>query len=617
MKQHSGKTALVLCAVLLLGILPLRGLVPAQAAQTIRSSENGGLHKLATDFASQYIVIKGKAMGASHYAYTDALAETAHSPGISQEYNFRPGAQMVLLSMAAAAGRVTIREEILIDDSRGVLRDPDVSPDGMTVLYSHKKHEGDDFHLYKMDLYSREVTQLTFGSGAADVEPKFLPDGKIVFSSTRCTQVVDCWITPVMNMFVCDPDGGNVRRVGYDQVHTTYPTVTADGRVLYTRWDYNDRNQMYIQGIFQMFPDGTNQTEVYGNNNSFPTSLLHTREIPGQPSKYITVVSGHHTYQKGKLAIVDTALGRNHPDAVQFLFQRRDTGFDKSPNTDHQGQEGIQYKYPYAVNDHEFLVSSIDSTGISDPDAKFNIYYMNSQTGAKELISSYASGGNGILGAAQIVPVRTRAMFERPSMVNESMSTGRFYVGNVYEGEGLAGVPVGEAKYLRVVALEFRTAAIGANTSLGLGGSDPSTPVGSGNTAWDVKKILGIVDIEADGSALFEVPAYTPVYFQVLDGEGELIQSMRSWSTLMPNETFSCVGCHEDKNTAPPVQARRTVAMEKGVQRLRRDLWMTDGTHEIYDPYSHAEGFSYLKEIQPILDKSCVSCHNDRDAAAA
>ncbi len=561
------------------------------------------------DTATQFIVIKHKQLGGSHYAYTEAVSDEKNSP-MGNESNFRPGSQMVLLTLKEDSGKIVRREEVLLESRSGVLRDPDISEDGTTVLFSWKKTSNDDFHLYEMNLSTKDIKQLTFGSGIADIEPKYLPNGKIIFSSTRCIEYVDCWITPVSNMYTCDADGSNIMRLGYDQVHTTYPTVTEDGRVLYTRWDYNDRTQMFIQGVFQMFPDGTNQTEVYGNGSSFPTTLLHTREVPGSPGLYVSISSGHHTWQGGKLVLVDTSEGRNEGNAVQFVFE--DSTSSRREEEDMQNQSGPIYKYPVALNDHEFLVSYCRSGWGSNKEAtQFGIYYMNSETNERILISSPTSN----YGASQIVPIKTRTLFERPSMVNNSVDTGTYYIGNVYEGDGMTGVEFGTAKYLRVVALEFRSSSIGATIGAGSGTSDQFSPVSTGNGSWDIKKVLGIVEIEEDGSALFKVPANTPLYFQVLNADGELIQSMRSWSTLMPNETFSCVGCHEDKNTVPPVNSSVTIAMKKGVQTLRPDLWMEVENEDTYDPAEDSEGFSYLKEVQPILDANCVSCHNNRTSA--
>ena len=551
-----------------------------------------------------YIVVRHKQLGASHYAYTEALAEDLGSDNKDPEGReaiFNPGSELVLVSIVKDGDNYQTYESVLLKSKQGVIRDPDVSPDGTKVLFSWKQSAVDDYHLYEMTLATREFKQLTFGSGVADTEPKYLSDGSILFNSSRDIQVVDCWKTPVSNLYKCNADGSEILRLGYDQVHTTYPTVTSDGRVVYTRWDYNDRTQMWIQGVFQMFEDGTNQTELYGNNSDFPTSLLHTREVPGSAGLYVSIASGHHVYQHGKLVWIDTSTGRNGNDAVDFVFQ---DGTQKLSGYDTFGQDGKQYKYPYAFSEDLLLYSAVKR--YSGVNADFSIYAYDYTTDTEvELVE--ADGGSG---ASQIVPVYARDLFTRPSMVNYASETGTFYVSNVYEGPSMEGVTVGSAKYLRVVELEFRTSAIGATIARGSGSSDPFTPISTGNGAWDIKKVLGVVPIEEDGSALFTAPANTPLYFQLLDENGSVIQTMRSWTTLMPNETFSCVGCHEDKNVAPTVSGTTTMAMKKGVTAIQPDLWMDDYPED-YDPYSDSVGFSYLKEVQPILDESCVVCHSD------
>ncbi len=554
-----------------------------------------------------YIVVRHKQLGASHYAYTEALAEDLGSDNKDPEGReavFNPGSELVLVSIVKEGENYVTYEDVLLESKKGVIRDPDVSADGTKVLFSWKQYSTDDYHLYEMTLATRELKQLTFGSGVADIEPKYLSDGSILFNSTRDIQVVDCWKTPVSNMYKCSADGTDILRLGYDQVHTTYPTVTSDGRVIYTRWDYNDRTQMWIQGVFQMFEDGTGQTEVYGNNSDFPTSLLHTREVPGSSGLYISIASGHHVYQHGKLVWVDTSTGRNGNDPVDFVFN---DGTKKQSGYDTFGQDGKQYKYPYAFSEDLLLYSAVRQyNGVS---ADFSIYVYDVTTDTEvELVEA-----NRGMGASQVVPVYAREMFTRPSMVNYASETGTFYVASVYEGPAMEGVEFGSAKYLRVVELEFRTSAIGATIARGSGSSDPFTPISTGNGAWDVKKVLGVVPIEEDGSALFTAPANTPLYFQLLDENGSVLQTMRSWTTLMPNETFSCVGCHEDKNIAPTVSGTTTLAMKKGVTTIQPDLWMTDT--EGYDPYTDAEGFSFLKEVQPILDESCIVCHSDTSEA--
>jgi hypothetical protein len=194
---------------------------------------------------------------------------------------------------------------------------------------------------------------LTFGLGVADYEGAYLPDGDIIFNSTRCVQIVDCWWTEVSNLYRCDPDGRFLRRLAFDQVHDNFPTVTPDGRILYTRWEYNDRGQIYPQPLLQMNPDGTNQSEFYGGNSWFPTTILHARAIPGT-TKVLAIATGHHSRQTGKLIEIDPSQGRQENEGVQLVAPVRRT---PRVRVDAYGQEGQLFQYPYPLSEHEYLVT--------------------------------------------------------------------------------------------------------------------------------------------------------------------------------------------------------------------------------------------------------------------
>jgi len=524
-------------------------------------------------------------LGGSHYAYTEGQSDAQH------ERTFIPGASLCLLALDGLYGGT----RTLIDDPKGVIRDPDVSYDGQRILFSWKKSDrADDYHLYEMDVASGKVRQLTFGRGFADYEGAYLPSGDIIFNSTRCVQTVDCWWTEVSNLYTCGPDGQFLRRLSFDQVHTNYPTVTGDGRVLYTRWDYNDRGQVYPQPLFQMNPDGTGQTECYGNNSWFPTTILHARGIPGS-SKIAAVLSGHHNHQRGKLALIDPGQGRQEAAGVQLIAPVRAT---EAVHIDAYGQAGDQFQYPYPLSGSEFLVTY---TPYAAPNREypvpFGLYFMDID-GRRELLVRDPA-----VSCSQPVPLAPRPRpHVRPSLVDYRRDTGTYYVQDVYAGESLAGVPRGSIQRIRVIALEFRAAGIGDNRCYGpAGGALVSTPIAVGNGSWDVKVVLGDAKVYDDGSACFAVPAQRPVYFQALDAKGHAAQTMRSWSTLQPGERFSCVGCHEHKNGTPLKNAAVSLAVQAGPQALE----------PFYGP---PRGFSFAREIQPILDEHCIRCHNDDSA---
>ncbi len=616
-KSKRVKSLLVALATVFMMVTLLCVGVPVNAADEYLEYSDmlGDLMETATSF----VVVYHKQLGGSHYAYTEGLAEELNSDnmsatGIGNEANFNPGSKMTLITLSMEDGKVKKTEKTLITSRSGVIRDPCVSEDGTKVLFSWKTEAKDDYHLYEYIFATGETVQLTFGSGTADIEPVYAANGTIIFNSSRDIQTVDCWLTPVSNLYMCNADGSGITRLGFDQVHTTYPTTTEDGRILYTRWDYNDRNQMYVQALFQMFPDGTNQTEVFGNDASNPTTLLHTREIPGSTGKYISIVCGHHISQCGKLAIIDTNDGRNNSSALTYVWRDSATAqLQNSTNNDSAYyQEGRVFKYPYALNEKEFLVSTAEA--YSGNDTAFNIELIN--TSGKSVV---IAKGTTNFPASQIAPVSGTQLFNRASLVDYSSAFGTYYVGNVYEGEGMVNVKAGTVKYLRVVGLEFRSSAIGATVGSGTGTSDPYSPISTGNGSWDVKQVLGIVDVYEDGSALFTAPANVPLYFQLLDENGAMIQTMRSWSTLQPGEYFSCVGCHLDKNMAPPANSTVTMAMKAGVQQLRSEPWMSvSDEYDGFDPYSgELIGFDYLSVVQPILDANCTTCHSNSATAYA
>jgi len=556
---------------------PARG---ADAAKPVEPKElQADARKLLApyiDKIKRIVFTKHFDMGGSHYAYTDAVSneDTLNPSGRVKEFNFKGGSSLCLLEIGKD---YTIKETTLLDDKDGVFRDPDVSYDGKRILFSWKKSaRGDDYHLYEMDAATRKVRQLTSGLGLADYEGIYLPNGEIMFSSTRCFQNVDCWHVSVCNMYLMNKDGKHMRRIGFDQVHTNYPQVhPTSGLVTYTRWEYNDRGQIYPQPLFRMYPNGAQQTEFYGNNSYFPTTVLHARGIPGT-RKVLAVLSGHHTHQRGKLAIIDPTKGRQETSGITLLAPVKT--LEGIIKIDRYGQRGDQWQYPYPLDEKNYLV-----TFRPQGQKRFGIYFMNME-GQRALLASDPS-----ISCNQPVPLARRTLPPQPSYpIDWRKKTGTFTIQNIYHGPGLKGVKRGTIKKVRVVALDYMATDIGRKHG-------PSTI--SDLAAWDVKIVLGEAPVYEDGSSAFKVPARTPVYFQAIDANGHVAQTMRSWSTLMPGEVFGCIGCHESKNEAVAANKAVTMALKKGVKPLEPFYDIT------------GKGFSFPKMIQPIFDAKCVKCH--------
>ena len=566
-------------------------------------------------------------------------------------YGFKKGGQLCIGTLLEDG---TVRHEVLLEKPEGVICYPSLSWDARTLVFSMRDNfETDSYYLYRMDMSTRRVRQITFPIlkdgkplPVADCEPTFLPDGRIVFTSTRDVHIADCWYRAGGNIYRCDADGGNIRRLTFDQLMSNNPQILNDGRIVFTRWEYNDRNALFAHPLISMNPDGTTQTVYYGNNSMFPAAIIHAHSIPGS-QKAIAVIAGHHSIYKGKLGLIDRTKGMQAGKGIEFVntklngdLGRESADFVKpeppdpsKPYLDFKidifGQFGPQYSHPYAFDEENYLCSFCPE-GYLPPFGPFNpplgVYYMKAD-GVRELLAFDDWQGTG-----QAIPVMPRTPpFTRASLVRPRNNAGVYTVQDVYQGPGLAGIARGTAKKLRVVALEYRAARMGYGQN---GGECETglcqTPISLNSGSWDVKHVLGEVDIEADGSCSFEVPAHTPVYFQVLDAKGYTIQSMRSWSTLQNGEYFSCVGCHENKMNAATTR-KTAVALSKAfqklkpfagkehplVRRLASQSWLDSVENYLgvnaprsLDADAPVDGFSFVQEIQPIFDRHCVSCHN-------
>jgi|GEM_PF-379244 len=525
----------------------------------------------------------------SFYAYTEGLSDGRG------EVSFAPSSRLVKLTLEDG-GKVC--REVLLEDLGGVIRDPDISYDARRVLFSHKKSAlQDDFHIYEMDLETRVVRQLTRGD-CADTEAKYMRGGDIVFNSSRCEQGVDCYNTDVSNLYIMDAQGRYMRRVGFDQVHTTSPSVLEDGRIVYTRWDYSDRGQTFTQGLFLMNPDGTFQTELYGNKSWYPTSILHARQIPGT-MKFAAIFSGHHTPQKGKLGLIDPSCGRQENSGAFLLAPLRK---EEPVRLDVYGQRGAQFAYPFAFSENLYLVSAcmLESLSGKNYPVPFGLFLIDAG-GFYELLSADKK-----LSSFQAAALEPRKdVPPPPSRVDYTKENGALFIRNIYFGAGVEGIAKGSIEKVRVIKLEYKRAPVGYISNINDEGGvlvegHSFTPISLGGGAWGVKEILGEVPVEPDGSVYFEVPAHTPVYFQPIDKEGRAVTTMRSWTVMQPGEFYSCLGCHGDRDT--PHKAMLNIDPARKPAPLR----------PFYDVQG---GFSFKKVIQPILNARCISCHFDRSAA--
>jgi len=492
--------------------------------------------------------------------------------------------------------------EIKIEEKRGAFWRPDISYDGKEILFCYKPAGEKSFHIYKSNIDGSNVRQLTFGD-YDDLDPIFAPDGKINFTTTRAGTYVRCM--PMTHVFVnarCDADGKNIYVLSRNNEPDFLPTVLDDGRIIYTRWEYTDKNLWRVQSLWTMNPDGTNVNVFWGNQSVYPDMLVEPRQIPGSNRIMFTGV-GHHRWFDGSVGIIDPKKGLNFPHGLTKVTQDvlwPETGnhpeIDPVETTNYHKSGNIAaYKTPYPLSEEYFLVSARTGYGTNlghednpptQPEHTFSLYLMDVY-GNKELI--YKGEHNvwhAMPAMARKKPRVIPDVVDWPGTGKDHKGTkpGYLYSSNVLEG---TKIPKEKAKYLRVIETPAKTYTTWEKTVLHDG------PAVAAHGPDPVKRILGTVPIEKDGSVNIEVPAGKAFYFQILDEEFRCVKTMRSFTGVMPGETRGCVGCHEQQNTAPQSGG---LALHKAPKKLQLPPW---GTQTV----------GYDRFVQPTLEKYCGECH--------
>ena len=446
---------------------------------------------------------------------------------------------------------------VLLDDPKGGVRDPQVHYSGKKILFSYRRGGEHYYHLYEINADGSGLRQLTNGP-YDDIEPTYCPDGTIVFCSSRCRRFVNCWYTQVATLYRCDADGSNIRMLSSNNDHDNTPWVLPDGRVLYMRWEYVDRSQVHFHHLWTMNPDGTEQMVFFGNLFG-GTAMLDAKPIPGTRKVVASFSPGHGRPEHlGYVTVVDPGFGPDIPQAARRV--------SRTP----------AWKDPYAFSEDCFLVAS-----------PRGIFVMDGE-GRAELIYQLPPSERNRFQCHEPRPLVPRPR-ERviPPRVNLAKTTGTLYLADIYHGRKMATVERGTIKKLLVLQQLPKP----INYS---GGMEPLTIGGS----FTLAEVLGTVPVEPDGSALFEVPALKSIFFVALDERGIAVKRMHSFLTVQPGERMSCVGCHERRTDTPrSALSPSPLALKRPPSRIQP----FEGIPSVLD---------YPRDIQPILDRHCVRCHN-------
>ncbi len=489
---------------------------------------------------------------------------------------FTPGGSMKVIDLKNG-GKITT----LLKTTDGVIRDPEVSYDAKKIVFSMRKNINEDYHIYEIDIDGKNLKQITAAKGVADIDPHYLPDGDIVFTSTREPKYCMCNIHIMGNLFRMEPDGANITQLGKSSLFEGHSTILSDGRILYDRWEYVDRNFGDAQGLWTMNPDGTNQSIYFGNNTSSPGGFIDARPIP-ETEKVIAILGSCHDRPWGALGIINREKGIDAKSAIEQTWPATARHLIGKGDWDTFKQVKPLYEDPFPLNDSYFLCSR--TIGIGEQMGLFLI----DTFGNEQLIYTEAPG------CYDPIPIKSCArVFVIHDKRDYKSQTGNIYVQDVYQGTHMKGVKRGTVKYLRIIeSVEKRSW-----TEPAWSGQGVQRPAMNWHN-FECKKIWGTVPVETDGSVYVEVPADKYVFFQLLDENKMMIQSMRSGTMVHSGETLGCIGCHEDRRMAPITsQSQLPKALTRPPGKLTG--W-----------YGEPRNFGFMREVQPVLDMHCVTCHD-------
>ena len=508
----------------------------------------------------------------------------------------------------------------------GVYTHPELSWDAKKLLFCYKGSPEASTCIYEIGLDGQGLRRIAdpsptcidykgVHSGQHDIAPAYLPDGRIVFLSTRPSGLVPCANEGVSILHVMNADGSDLHPISVNNVNEFDPSILPDGRILFGRWEYVDKNALTIQSLWTVHPDGTEETALFANNMVLPEAILDARAVPNS-HLIVGTFAKHNAPPRGSIAFIDPRFGKNGTNGIINLEHPGDPTHDTGESCE-----------PWPLSENLVLFSGRPAG------FKRNVLEIMDRARHRVVL---LSDTNICLHSPMLVKPRP-APAVLPDTVRPAAVTGRFFVQDIYQG--LTGVKRGDVKWLRVIE---ETSRVSPKSP----GENPynQTFLVSAALAFSVKNYLGMTPVDPSGSAYFEAPSGRALYFQALDGEGRLIQSMRTFVQASPGVTRSCIGCHEHKAGTPPslgtgqnapVANRRVLpfpfallspkakeqrgslphaAIHPGPAQVLANLLKSPAPLQ---PESWGTGFlDYPTKVQPILDKHCASCHGGPNGIA-
>ena len=500
------------------------------------------------------------------------------------------------------------------DADGGSFLSPTLSPDGQQIAFAYVERKGGKeqifhedptrghwdiqrcYHVFKVNVDGTGLQQLTDGTWN-DFDPCWLPNGRLAFISERRGGYLRCGrACPLYNLYDMNPDGSGINCLSFHDSNEWHPSVSHDGRIVWTRWDYVDRHGCIAHMPWITTLDGRDPRPLHGNyapRQARPDMELYVRPIPGS-TKYVGLAAPHHGQAYGSIIIINPQVVDDDGMGPVRRFTP-EVGFPESQG----GRQVYSTPWPLSENYHLCVYdAAMSGAPLRRPGENYGIYLVDA-FGNKELL--YRDPDIGCMNPIPLRPQRLPAapattlaeVKQRKAICIGDEGEATMAVIDVYDNQ--KGWPADtKIKSLRI--LQLLPCAV---PSGGLRPHETGKRIAEArDSVVPCRWVLGTVPVEADGSAHFKVPAYRELFFQALDDRGMAINSMRSATQARHGETLVCQGCHEHKSKASPPLDILPLALRRPPSKPKADV---DGSNP----------FSYPRLVQPVLDRNCVQCHEE------
>ncbi len=586
----------------------------------------------------EIIFVKRMPYSSDHY-YTDI--DNGTSPD-----RFRPDNSICVFNLRTGRER-TVLSAVDLPGGKGFIGKISLSFDARKIIFDFRENPAAGFRIWEVNVDGSGLRQISFPPDdeaekvarwgkpwhTDDIHPCYLPDGKIIFSSTRCEHTILCGgsaglVAAVLHRM--DADGTHIEQLTRSPVSEFCPVVLDDGRVMYHRWEYVDKGARVCKTIWSMNPDGTRPQELYGLSDDTTTVYMYPQAMPGNSERLVCVGTCHFPQGGclGAIMLIDLQKGlrRRGPDPDEEGYVQGDRAFAVTNITPHvfikrrvepgwhfltrdgkyvhdrEAKSGNLYTHPYPVSENEFLVSyKVDPGAHYKNVANAYALYLIDTSGNHRLVhkDEKLSLWHPIPLVARKTPPRIHSS-RNPEY--EARNEALCIVTNIYEG--MEGVEKGEVKWLRINEAVPRYWDTGRRWA-------SSASSSSWKAALWPRVQWGVVPVEKDGSAYFKVPADRNIFFQALDEDFRELQRERTYVNYRPGEVRSCIGCHGRSNhTASSTAARTLIALRRAPSTPEPqpcDLVENGGDGNA------GQVIHYPTDIQPIFNAKCISCHGNED----